>query len=90
MRDDYDADDPEGLSEDDIRRFGDDTDETGICPDCGGEVWDQADVCPHCGQHMITGPQRRSPQSARLTQRWVIVLVVLLILGLLACSILLF
>ncbi len=70
----------EGPSDDDIRRFGDETEETAICPDCGAEVWDQADVCPQCGQFMVDGPSRQSRTDKRLDHRWIVILVVLLII----------
>lgn len=43
-RDTYEYD-PEGPSEDDLERFGD---EFITCPHCGAKIYDQAEVCPNC------------------------------------------
>jgi predicted amidophosphoribosyltransferase len=80
----------EGPSDDDLRRFGDEAEETALCPACGAEVWDLADVCSKCGEYMISGPGRRSPEAQRHQQRWVVVLIVLLIIALLGIGTIIF
>lgn len=71
----------EDPSDDDIERFSSDT---ARCPECGEEVWDQADVCPECGAAMTDGPGSRSTIERHFTQKWIIVVVVILILAMLA------
>lgn len=46
--DDYETEglDPEGPSEDDLERFGE---EFRPCPECGADVYDQVPLCPKCG-----------------------------------------
>lgn len=65
----------EGPSEEDLRRFGDDS---AFCPDCGAEIWDQADVCPKCFAY-LGGDTSRRRRGGEARRRWrtVVVLIVL-------------
>ncbi len=67
----------EGPSEEDLRRFGD---ETAYCPDCGAEVWDGADVCPKCFAYLGGDTSRHRPIDRWWRSRWKIVIVAVLII----------
>ena len=68
----------EGPSPEDIARF---SDETGYCPSCGAEVWDGLSMCPKCGDHMVGGPTRRRPSDPGIQQRWIQLVVILVLLA---------
>lgn len=71
MRDD-------GPSSEDLDRFGDDT---AFCPDCGAEIWDQAEICPKCHAYIAGNTSSRPPIERGLQQRWMTIVVVLVLLG---------
>lgn len=71
----------EGPSAADLDRFGGDT---GYCPACGAEVYDQAEFCPECGEHLGGAVKSRPPMEDWFRQRWIALVVVLVVLGLLA------
>lgn len=54
--------DPEGPSDEDLERFGD---EFVTCPHCGSLVYDQAELCQACGMAVSDAPKR--------TPAWIIV-----------------
>lgn len=62
--------DPEGPSEADLDRFGD---ESVTCPNCGADYYDQLDACPHCA----TEPGAGKPPMAG----WLMALIGLTIAG---------
>jgi len=52
--DDFDEGlDPEGPSQADLERFGD---EFITCPECGSRVYDQVPLCPECGHAFSNQP----------------------------------
>lgn len=53
-------DDREGVSEDDLARFGGDDVE---CPSCGASVYHDAALCHKCG-HAITDREMKKPMPA--------------------------
>lgn len=73
----------DGPSLEDLDRF---DSETAYCPDCGEEIWDLVEVCPECGAHLPDGPQRDPPDQSAFQARWIAVVIVLVILGLLGLS----
>ncbi len=69
-------DDREGVSGDDLARFGDD----GVaCPNCGSDVFHDAALCHSCG-YAITNESLRKPMPA-----WIPIVAVACITGLLMC-----
>ncbi len=81
-------DQDEGPSEEDQERFGDDRVSTGLCPDCGGEVFDDAEVCPRCFAY-IDGGVRPKPRGRRgfFHRQWKTLLLVALVASMLSGSI---
>jgi hypothetical protein len=70
----------EGPSADDLARF---SDEYGYCPECGEEVWDVVEFCPSC-RATIGGRVKsefRTPRQQQMEQRWIIVLILILVFG---------
>ena len=68
----------EGPSPDDIRRF---SRETAYCPDCGEEIWDALNTCPRCGSYIPEGPSRHRPIDRYFRQKWIVVVIVLVLVG---------
>lgn len=68
----------EGLSPDDLDRFGDDT---GYCPHCGAEVWDEAPYCPECNEPLPDGASSRPPVEGEFRQRWFAMIAVLVLIS---------
>lgn len=51
------------------------------CPHCGGDVWEDVAVCPHC-RRAIDMPTVRPPTERWWRDRWTVVVVVAILLGL--------
>ena len=70
----------EGPSPDDLRRFGEEADTTGYCPECGAEVYDDADACPKCFAWITGRTLHKPPEDLALQKkvRQVIVFITLL------------
>ncbi len=64
----------EGPSEEDIERFGDVTQR---CPKCGTELYDDVMSCWSCGHDLAA-----VDGGKRLSQRWVVGIMILVMLGL--------
>ncbi len=70
----------EGPSQADLDRFGGD-DQTAWCPQCGAEVWDDAEYCPECGDLIGGRTSSRPPVDREMRQRWITLVVGLVLLG---------
>lgn len=68
----------DGPSDEDLERFGG---ETALCPRCGAEVWDEAPQCPECGEWIGGATTRHSPTQSWWSQRWIVVMIVVLIVA---------
>jgi len=76
----------EGPSEEDIRRYGHESDPDGarvFCPDCGAEMHHDAEICPKCFCFTGSDALRRHPGRERLRRMAVLAVVGLLVLALL-------
>ncbi|MDP6479653.1 MAG: zinc ribbon domain-containing protein [Phycisphaerales bacterium] len=69
----------EELSTEDIKRFGDDGDHTGWCPDCGWQVYDEAEFCQECGNQIGGRVLRRPPAAAEFHKRMMLLVTVVVI-----------
>ena len=71
----------EDPSEADMERFAGDM---GFCPHCGEDVWDEAYACPECGEVVegMVSHQKIGHTSRRLSQKTVIILVIVLAVAL--------
>lgn len=85
MHDDaHDHDTDDGPSLDDLNRFGRDT---GYCPHCGAEVYDQAVFCPKCERPIEGEVRSERNTSPEFNAKWVALIAVVVILGLLSWAI---
>jgi len=78
--DDLDDSEDDGPSREDLRRFGA---ETAHCPACGAEIFDDAVQCPQCDEIVAGMTSRRPPWQSWWRQRWLALIVVLLVLAML-------
>lgn len=69
-----------GPSAEDLRRFAGDL---AHCPACGAEVYDDAVECPICQESILGSTERRPPIVSWWRNRWIAVIVALLVLGVL-------
>ena len=76
----------EGPSEEDIRRYGHESDPDGarvFCPDCGAEMHHDAEICPKCFCFTGSDAMRRSPRRERLRRAAILAVMVVLVVALL-------
>lgn len=74
-------DDDDGPSDDDIDRFGDDSNAEGWCPDCGASCWDEAEFCPACGAQIGGRVLGRPKVEHDLQRRFMVVVIVLVLVA---------
>ena len=79
MRGDDSIDD--GLTDEDLERFGGDT---MACPHCGDEVYDEAPYCPACGEPLDESLGARPPAAQEHQRRLTAAIAILLAVAFLA------
>ena len=66
----------EDPSPEDLDRF---SEGEAYCPNCGAQVWDDVEVCPSCGEYIGGRTMRRSPVEQEFRQRWIVLVIVVLV-----------
>ena len=59
----------EGPSPEDLRRFGEEAETWGYCPECGAKVYDDADVCPKCFAWITGRTLHKPPEDLALQKK---------------------
>jgi|GEM_PF-1065427 len=77
----------EGPSEEDIRRFGHESDPDDacvFCPDCGATMHHDSEICPTCFCFTGSDTLRRHPRKERLRRLVIITVITLLVIAMLS------